>query len=103
MVHLMDRQGRTKWAGAEPTPEEALKAYRSYGGYFGRFRTYENQNPPFVYHSQQGSLNPGGYGEQKRFYQFNGNILRLGGPPNLNAAGELAGGHLYWERLPPIR
>jgi hypothetical protein len=103
MVHLMDREGRTKYAGAEPTPAEALKAYRSYGGYFGRFRTYENQNPPFVYHSQQGSLNPGSYSEQKRFYQLKGNILRLGGPPNLNDAGELAGGHLYWERQGPVQ
>ena len=103
MVHLMNREGRTKYAGAQPTPDEALKAYRSYSGYFGRFRTYENQTPPFVYHSQQGSMNPGGYSEQKRFYQFTGNVLRLGGPPNLNAAGELAGGHLYWERQPPIR
>ena len=103
MVHLMDREGRTKYAGAQPTPEEALKAYRSYGGYFGRFRTYENKNPPFVYHSQQGSLNPGGYSEQKRFYQFTGNILRLGGPPNVNDAGELTGGHLYWERQGPVQ
>jgi hypothetical protein len=103
MVHLMNREGRTKYAGVQPTPEEALSAYRSYGGYFGRFRTYENLNPPFVYHSQQGSLNPGGYSEQKRFYQFTGNVLRLGGPPNLNATGELAAGHLYWERQPPIR
>jgi hypothetical protein len=103
MVHLMDQQGRTKYAAAQPTPEESLKAYRSYSGYFGRFRTYENQNPRFVYHSQQGSLNPGSYSEQKRFYQFNGNILRLGGPPNLNDAGELAGGHLYWERQGPVR
>jgi hypothetical protein len=103
MVHLMDREGRTKYAGADPTPEEALKAYRSYGGYFGRFRTYENQRPPFVYHSQQGAMSPGSYSEQKRFYQFNGNILRLGGPPNLNDAGELAGGHLYWERQGPVK
>jgi hypothetical protein len=103
MVHLMDREGRTKYAGAQPTPEEALKAYRSYSGYFGRFRTYENHNPQFVYHSQQGSTNPGGYSEQKRFYQFTGNVLRLGGPPNLNDAGELAGGHLYWERQGPVR
>jgi hypothetical protein len=103
MVHLMDREGRTGYAGAEPTPAEALKAYRSYGGYFGRFRAYENQRPPFVYHSQQGSMSPGSYSEQKRFYQFNGNILRLGGPPNLNDAGELAGGHLYWERQGPVR
>ena len=31
----------------------------------------------------------------KRFYQFTGNVLRLGTPPNVNAAGETAGGHLY--------
>lgn len=103
MVHLMDREGRTKYAGAQPTPEESLKAYRSYSGYFGRFVTYENQNPRFVYHSQQGSTNPGAYSEQKRFYEFNGNVLRLGGPPNLNPAGELQYGHLYWERQGPIK
>jgi hypothetical protein len=103
MVHLMNREGRTRYAAAQPTPEEALNAYRSYGGYFGRFTVYDNHNPPFVYHSQQGSLNPGGYSEQKRFYQFTGNVLRLAGPPNLNAAGELGGGHLYWERQPPLK
>jgi hypothetical protein len=103
MVHLMNREGRTNYAGAQPTPAEALQAYRSYSGYFGRFRTYENQHPRFVYHSQLGSLNPGGYSEQKRFYEFTGNILRLGAPTNLNDAGELVGGHLYWERQPPIR
>jgi hypothetical protein len=105
MAHLMNREGRAPYAGAQPTPAEALSAYRSYTGYFGRFRTYENQSPRFVYHSQQGSLNPGAYSEQKRFYEFtgNGNVLRLGAPPNLNDAGELAGGHLYWERQGPIR
>ena len=103
MVHLMDREGRGTWAGAQPTPDEALKAYRSYSGYFGRFVTYENQNPRFVYHSQQGSTNPGGYSEQKRFYEFTGNVLRLGGPPTVNAAGELQYGHLYWERQGPIK
>ena len=68
MVHLMNKEGRTKYAGAQPTPDEALKAFRSYNGYFGRFVTYENQNPPFVYHSQQGAMTPGAYSEQKRFY-----------------------------------
>jgi len=103
MVHLMDREGRTKYAGAEPTPEEALKAFRSYGGYFGRFRTYENHTPRFVYHTQHGHLTPGNYSEQQRFYQLTGNVLRLGGPPTVNEAGELAGGHLYWERQGPIK
>src|SRR2546422_318769 len=59
MVHLMNKEGRTKYAGAQPTFDEALKTFRSYNGYFGRFVTYENQNPPFVYHSQQGAMTPG--------------------------------------------
>jgi hypothetical protein len=102
MVHLMDNKGRAEYAGAQATPAEALAAYRSYSGYFGRFTTYENYNPPFVLHNQQGTLRPGGENDAtKRFYQFTGNVLRLGTPPNVNAAGESAGGHLYWEKLPP--
>jgi hypothetical protein len=103
MVHLMNKEGRTKYAGAQPTPEEALKAYQSYNGYFGRFTTYENYNPPFVMHNQQGTTAPGGdVDATKRFYVFTGNVLRLGGPPTLNAAGEMAGGYLFWERVAPI-
>jgi hypothetical protein len=103
MVHLMDKEGRTRYAGAQPTPEEALKAYRSYGGYFGRFTTYENYTPRFVMHNQQGTLAPGrDVDATKRFYVFTGNVLRLGAPPTLNADGELAGGHLYWERMTRI-
>jgi hypothetical protein len=99
MVILMNNSGRKPYAGAMPTPEEALAAWGSIGGYFGRFVTYENQNPQYVIHSQQGSNAPGGYSDQQRFYQFTGDILRLGGPPNLNAQGELAGGHLYWQKM----
>ncbi|MBM3771104.1 MAG: lipocalin-like domain-containing protein [Acidimicrobiia bacterium] len=102
MVHLMNKEGRTKYAGTQPTPDEAFQAYRSYTGYFGRFITYENHNPPFVYHSQQGSMNPGGYSEQKRFYQLTGNVLRLAPPPSLNDAGEMTQGHLYWEKQGPV-
>lgn len=103
MVHLMYKDGRMKYAGLQPTPEEAFQAYRTYNGYFGRYITYENHNPPFVYHSQQGSTTPGGYSEQKRFYQFTGNVLRLAPPPTLTDSGELQQGHLYWEKQGPIR
>ncbi len=102
MVHLMYKEGRTKYAGTQPTPEEAFMAYRTYNGYFGRFITHENQNPPFVYHSQQGTTAPGGYSEQKRFYQFTGNVLRLAPPVVLTDAGELQQGHLYWEKQGPV-
>jgi hypothetical protein len=99
MVILMNNSGRTKYAGAQPTRDEALKAWTSISGYFGRFITYENQTPQYVIHSQQGSTSPGTYSDQQRFYQFTGDVLRLGGPPTLNAAGELAGGHLYWQKM----
>ena len=103
MVHLMQKEGRTKYAGSQPTPDEALKAFLSYGGYFGRFTTYENHTPPFLMHNQQGRTSPASHVDAtKRFYQFTGNVLRLGGPPRLNEAGEMAGGHLYWEKQPPI-
>ena len=99
MVHLMNKEGRTMYAGAQPTPEEALKAYQSYSGYFGRFITYENQTPQWLIHSQQGHINPSTYSDQQRYYQFTGDVLRLGGPPNPNEAGEMAGGHLYWQKM----
>lgn len=35
----------------------------------------------------------------QRFYQFTGNVLRLGTPPT-TTDGKTTGGHLYWERLP---
>lgn len=103
MVHLMDNKGRVKYAGAQPTPAEALKAYQSYTAYFGRFRTYENQSPRFVYHSLQGSLGPRFFGEQQRFYEFTGNVLRLAAPRTLTEAGELSQGHLYWERQGSVK
>jgi hypothetical protein len=99
MVHLMHKEGRTKYAAAQPTPEEALKAFESYNGYFGRFITFENQNPQYLIHSQQGTTNPSAYSDQQRFFTFTGDVLRLGGPPQLNAAGEMAGGHLYWQKM----
>ena len=103
MVHLMHKAGRTKYAGAQPTPDEALKAFSSYNGYFGRFATYENHTPRFLMHNQQGSLRPARHVDAtKRFYEFTGNVLRLGGPPSLNEAGEMEGGHLYWEKQGPV-
>ena len=103
MVHLMHNDGRTQYAGVRPTADEALEAFQTYGGYFGRFTTYENYEPRFVMHNQQGSLRPARYVDAtKRFYQFTGNVLRRGGPPRLNEAGEMEGGHLYWEKQGPI-
>ena len=101
MVHLMAKEGRTPYAGEEPTPEEALAAYRTWGGYFGRFTVYENEDPKYVVHNQEGRLNPGTAMDAQRFYELDGDILRLGGPPRTTDDGGTTGGHLYWELLPP--
>ena len=101
MVHLMDKAGRMSYAGATPTPEEALAAYRSYGGYFGRFTVYEDDNPQYVVHNQEGRPRPGTPTDAERLYQLSGNVLRLGGRPR-TTNGETTGGHLYWEMLPSL-
>ena len=101
MVHLMAREGRTPYAGDTPTPEEALAAYRTYGGYFGRFTVHEDAEPKYVVHHQEGRPRPvTGVTDAERLYRLDGDILRLGGRPRANEAGDLVGGHLYWELLP---
>lgn len=100
MVHLMAREGRTPYDGATPTPEEALAAYRSFGGYFGRFTVHEGAVPPYVVHHQEGRPRPSVLPtDAERLYQLDGAVLRLGGRPR-TSDGENTGGHLYWEMLP---
>ena len=101
MVHLM-QQDRTAYAGATPTPEEALAAYRSYTNYFGPFSVYEDADPPYVVHEQIGQLNPRAPSDQLRLYQIDGNVLRLGPRPQVRN-GLSRGTHLYWEELPSLR
>ena len=99
MVHLMAREGRTPYAGATPTPEEALAAYRSFAGYFGRFTVHEGAVPPYVVHHQEGRPRPSVPTDAERLYQLDGAVLRLGGRPRMSD-GANTGGHLYWEMLP---
>ena len=100
MVHLMAREGRTPYAGSTPTPDEALAAYRSYGGYFGRFTVHEDADPPYVVHHIEGRPRPSDPNDTDRLYELDGDVLRLGGRPRSADDGTLTGGHLYWERLP---
>ncbi len=101
MVHLMAREGRMPYAGDTPTPEESLAAYRTYGGYFGRFTVHEDADPQYVVHHQEGRARPvSEVTDAERLYQLDGDVLRLGGRPRTNEDGVMAGGHLYWELLP---
>lgn len=101
MVHLVAREGRMPYAGATPTPEEAMAAYRTYGGYFGRFTVHEDADPQYVVHHQEGRTRPvEGVTDAERLYRLEGDVLRLGGRPRTTEGGEMLGGHLYWELLP---
>lgn len=102
MVHLRNKEGRIKYAGQTPTPEEALESYRTYVGYFGRFNVHDTARPQFLVHQLEGALNPAMGPELQRFYQFTGPVLRLATPPT-TAAGKTTGGYLFWERIPPAR
>ena len=100
MVHLRNKEGRVRYAGAQPTPEEALASYSTWVGYFGTFEPHPEANPPYLFHHLAGALNPAMGPDFQRFYQFTGNVLRLATPPT-NIDGKMSGGYLYWERLPP--
>ena len=100
MVHLMAREGRSPYAGTAPTPAEALAAYRSYGGYFGRFTVHEDATPAYVVHHIEGRPRPAAPNDTDRLYKLDGDVLRLGGRPRSADDGSMTGGHLYWERLP---
>ena len=101
MVHLMPRAGRARYVGATPTPDEALAAYQSFGGYFGRFTVHEDADPLYVVHHQEGRPRPSVPTDAERFYQLDGDVLRLGVRPRTED-GETTGGHLYWELLPRL-
>jgi len=101
MVHLTPQAGRARYAGATPTPEEALASYQTYGGYFGTFTVHEDADPPYVVHHQDGRSRPTDATDGVRLYQLDGDVLRLGGRPRVED-GVANGGHLYWELMPTL-
>ena len=88
--------GRTKYAGLQPTDDEAKTAITGYAGYFGTFVVNEKEG--FVTHRLQGSVNPGMAADQKRFFELSGNRLTLKPPPAAN--GNQA--RIVWERIPDV-
>ncbi|MBI4585130.1 MAG: lipocalin-like domain-containing protein [Planctomycetes bacterium] len=97
-VHLM-QPDRKKYAAAEPTPEEAREALRTYASYFGRYIIDDTER--YVTHDQIGILNMGrnGPSPQQRFYEFSGKRLILKPPPT-TVDGQQVQGVITWERMP---
>jgi len=88
--------GRKKYAGAQPTADEAKAAIAGYAAYFGSFTV--NEGDSTVTHHLQGSLNPGMAPEQKRFFEFAGDRLTL--KPPIAANGNQS--RLTWQRMPDM-
>jgi hypothetical protein len=97
MVEMM-QPGRKKYAGAQPTPEEARETIRTYTNYFGPFYVHESDH--YVVHDQIGTLNMGrnGPSPQQRFYEFSGRRLLLR-PPVATVDGQDVQGTITWERV----
>lgn len=95
-AQIMPRD-RTKYAGNEPTPDEARAALQGYTAYFGTFIV--NEAEKYLIHLREGQINPGGQVDAKRFYEFVGNRLILT-PAVANAPTQPGNNHLIWERLP---
>ena len=94
---VIQQDGREPYADDRRTPDEALAALTSYTSYFGPYTVNEEES--YVTHHLRGSLSPGGVGvDNKRFYEFTGNELRLR-PPVGGSGVQL---QIVWERVPDL-
>ncbi len=91
------QSGRQKFAGGQPTVDEAKAALLSYTSYCGTFSV--NDADGVVTHHIQTSLNPNNTGtDQRSSFQFSGDRLVL--KPSRDADGIQA--QLTWERVPDL-
>jgi hypothetical protein len=100
-VHLMD-PGRPKYKGAQPTPEEAQMALRTYGSaYFGPYTIHQTEG--YVVHHQLGMINPGGGvgTDTIRGYRFEGDNRLVLMPPKQTVNGQTVQSFVTWERVTP--
>ena len=98
MVHMM-QPDRKPYSGAQPTPEEARQALRTYTNYFGPFYIHETDG--YVVHDQVGTLNIGRNGPNplQRFYQLSGTRLMLKPPATFTPDGHTVQGTISWEHV----
>ena len=97
-VHSM-QPGRKRFAGAQPTPDEARAALGSYGSaYFGPFTIYDAEQLEVT--QQIGVLDPGRVGmEARRNYEFVGTDRLILKPPPETLNGQEVQSYITWERV----
>lgn len=89
-VQIMPERARPKYAGPQPTPDEAKAALTGYTAYFGTYSVDERART--VTHHRQGNINPGAIMDVVRRYEFApGDRLILRPVENMN--------ELTWERI----
>ncbi len=95
-VH-MKQPDRKPYAGATPTPDEALAALGTYTSYFGPTTLHEPER--YIVHHRIGIVNPGQIGtDAQRFYEFSGRRLMLK-PPVATVDGQQVQGTITWEKV----
>jgi len=67
-AQIMPDRARPKFAGTQPTPDEAKMAIIGYTAYFGTYTIDEKART--VTHHRTGSINPGNLGDVVRRYEF---------------------------------
>ena len=67
-VQIMPDRARPKFAGPQPTPDEARAALIGYTAYFGTYSVDERAHT--VTHHREGNINPGALGDFVRRYEF---------------------------------
>jgi len=90
------QSGRPKFAGVQPTADEAKAAFLGYVSYCGTFSVNADG---VVTHHIQTSLNPNNTGtDERNSFQFSGNRLVLN--PSRSVDGTRA--RVTWERVPDV-
>ena len=89
-VQIMPDRLRPKYAGTEPTTDEAKAAITGYTAYFGTYTIDEKTHS--VTHHRLGNINPGALGDFVRRYEFASSDRLILRP--LESTNELT-----WERI----
>jgi lipocalin-like protein len=90
-AQVMPSRARAKYAGTQPTPDEAKEAITGYLAYFGTYTV--NDRVHTITHHRKGNINPGQVGDDAvRGYEFGPGDRVL-----LRPVG--SGSQITWERM----
>jgi hypothetical protein len=90
-AQVMPSRARAKYAGAQPTPDEAKEAITGYLAYFGTYTV--NERAHTITHHRKGNINPAQVGDDAvRGYEF-----ASGDRVILTPVG--SGNQITWERM----